>query len=225
VSQGAPEDLIEKLTVGGFIERAASSAPVPGGGGIAALAGAAAASMLEMTLNLTVGRPKFAAVEGEARGLLEEVTKLRRRLTDLVGADAAGYAEVARALKMPRETEDEKAARKKALSDAMRAALEPPLEMVRTIGRLAELAGDVLRVGNPNLAGDAGVAAVILPGAARAAAFNVWANVGALGERESAATVESVRETIARTEAACRAVADQVEGGLCPKARQDRTSA
>ncbi len=213
-------DLISSATAHEFLERAAAREPTPGGGGIAAVAGALAASMLEMALNFTVGAKKYADVEDEARALLGEVRGARLRLESLVAADAQGYRLVADALKMPRSTAEEKSARKAALDGAMRKALEPPMEMLRTIRVLAGVAPRVLDIGNVNLSGDTAVASSLLPGAARSAALNVWANIGAFPGEQAAALAAEVNDALAEIEGNCTPVYAKVEERLCPRSDQ-----
>lgn len=210
------EGLLDRASVGEFLERAAADSPTPGGGGIAALAGAAAVSMLEMALNFTVGRPRFQAVESEARAMLAELKRLRERLVELIAADARGYGKVAVATKLRAGSPEEKEVRRAALAAAMREALEPPLEMVRAMRQAAFLSPRVLAVANRNLASDVAVAGAILPGAAKAAALNVWMNISALEAREAAAVSGEVESAIEEIERVAGAVFSQVSAATCP---------
>lgn len=211
--------LADSATASEFLEKAAAREPTPGGGGIAALSGAAAAAMAEMALNFTVGNKRFAEVEEEAAELLEMVRAERLRLTELIAADAAGYAKVAAALKMPKKSPEEKAARKTALEAAMRDGIEPPLAMVRSI---AKIAGEIARIGrisNPNLSGDVAVAAALLPAAAKAASLNVWANITALESGRAEEVTAEVAGALEEIEKSCSRVYLKIEGELCPKGK------
>ncbi|MCD6404770.1 MAG: cyclodeaminase/cyclohydrolase family protein [Planctomycetes bacterium] len=216
---------IEGESIGSFLEAAAAARPAPGGGAVAALAAALAVSMAEMALNFTVGRKKFAAVQDQAQVLLDEITGARKRLEALVEADAEAYAGVAAALKMPRATPDEKAQRSRALNLAMRGALRPPMEMLAAMREVARLLGEVLEIGNPNLSGDTAVAAAILPGAARAAALNVWQNISAFEEPGKRDLAQEVATSLAEIKENCAAVYSKVEERLCPRSQTDPTSA
>jgi len=110
-----------------FINRLASAEPSPGGGAAAALTGALAAGLFAKACNLTIGREKFKAFEAAVRRLLDHVEPLRRRLFDLIEADAAAYREVAAAYRMPRQSDAEKAARAAAIQAARKQATERPL--------------------------------------------------------------------------------------------------
>ncbi len=174
-----------------FLAQAASDAPTPGGGGIAALVGALGACMGEMAANFTVGRPKYAAVEAEVKILLAELSRERAALAAGLEADAAAFAAVDAAYGRPKATEAEKQARSQAIAEALRQALEPPRKVLhsalaacRQLPRLAE-------IGNPNLVSDTGVAAILCAAAAQAAELNVRINLAALKDEALAAAIQS----------------------------------
>ena len=96
---------LTSLSVKDFLDRLASADPTPGGGSVAALAGALAASLVCMVCNLTLGREKFAEVESDVRLIREHAEELRQRLLAAVSADASAYAAVISAFRLPRETE------------------------------------------------------------------------------------------------------------------------
>ena len=211
-------------TVAEFLETAAAATPVPGGGGIAALCAALAASMAEMSLNFTVGRKKYAAVDARAREILAVMTDCRKRLLDLVAADGLAYDKVAAAMKMPRETDDDRRRRAEAMGLAQRAALEPPLEMMRAMNVAGALLAETAKICNPNLLGDAGVAAAILPGAARAASLNVRANIAAFDGETRARISSEVIAILAEIDSACKTAYWEVDGKLCSSLGPDPTS-
>src|SRR3989475_7279251 len=95
----------------GWIDELAGSAPTPGGGSAAALAGTLAAALVAMVARLTVGRKAYAAVEAQARAILDEAERLRAELRRLVDEDAAAYEGVTRAYKIPKRDPDRKSTR------------------------------------------------------------------------------------------------------------------
>ncbi len=109
----------------------ASAAPTPGGGGASALAGALAAALASMVGNLTVGKKKYADVEGQVLAELGELDVTRGRLVALVDEGAAAFAPLAAAYRMPRETPEQQAAKDAALQEALVGACEVPLEIMR----------------------------------------------------------------------------------------------
>src|SRR5262249_53018674 len=135
-----------------FLAALASESPTPGGGSAAALAGAMAASLVVMVCNLTIGRDKFKEAEAELRGVHTEATRLLAEMTSLVRRDAEAYEGFVRAMKLPKATDAEKAARKKAMGEAAIRAAEIPLETMRVALAIMRLAAVVAKNGNPHAA-------------------------------------------------------------------------
>jgi glutamate formiminotransferase/formiminotetrahydrofolate cyclodeaminase len=169
-------------TVSGFLGRVAGPDPTPGGGSVAAHAGALGAALAQMVTGLTVGRKKYAAVEAEMREVAQEAAQLRQRLAALVARDAEAYEAVRVAHALPRDTEAQQEARAGAIRQALLGAAEVPLETARACVRVATLAAAVAERGNPNAVTDACVAALLAEAACKGAALNVRINVAALDE-------------------------------------------
>ncbi len=176
----APPPSLAELTVRDLTERLASRAPTPGGGSASALGGALGAALVEMVCELTVGHPQYEEVDPVARQIGAAAGELRVALLDAAQEDAAAYDRVAEARRLPRETDDEKAARKAAIADASVAATEVPLRVMRLALDVLDLAARMAPIGNRNAISDAGVAALFAAAAARGAAFNVAINLPAL---------------------------------------------
>lgn len=170
-------------TIVEYLDALASTAPAPGGGSAAGLAGAMGVALVSMVANFTVGRPKYAGVEPQARAALEEAEAIRRRLIQLMDDDEKAYDAVAAARRLPRKTEAEGAARREAIESTTRAAATPPLEMAAACRRALELSQTLAEIGNPLLASDAGVAALLAEAALRASAINVRVNLASLADR------------------------------------------
>lgn len=164
-------------TVSDLLERLSSSAPVPGGGSAAALAGALGASLVAMVCELTVGRAAYADAEPIAREAGEAARELRDELMELAERDAAAYDAVVRARKLPRESEAQQAARSAAIDAASVIAAEVPLQVARVAVRVLDLAERIAPVGNRNAVSDAGVAALLAAAAIRGAVLNVRINL------------------------------------------------
>jgi len=174
-----------------YLDAAAAGQPTPGGGSVSALAGALGAAMAAMAANFTVGKKQFAAVEPEVKGLLGKIEAARRRLQDLAQKDTEAYAAVSAAFKMPRNTADEKAARKQAIAAACRGAMAVPLEALRGCREVLVASRRLVELANPNLITDVGVAALLLEAAAAGAALNVAVNLPTMGDAELAGSVQT----------------------------------
>jgi len=198
-----------------FLAAVASSDPVPGGGSVAAYAGALAAALTRMVAGLTLGKKKYAAVEAEIGVIASGAEALMAKLEGLVATDAAVYAEVSAAYKMPKGTEAEIDARKHAITTALLAAAEVPLETARACAGVADLAADVAAKGNTNAITDAGVAALLAEAGCKAAAYNVRINVASLDDRSRGDHIANEAiELVKRTEAQAKTVAQRVESSL-----------
>src|SRR5438128_2822846 len=169
----------EGPTLDGWLEELAGGAPVPGGGSAAALAAALAGALVAMVARLTTGRKAYAAAQGRVAEILAEADALRAQLRRLVDDDAAAYARVSAAYKLPKDAPG----RRRAVGEAVVGAARTPLAMARGAARLAALAGEIGAIGNKNASSDAKVAAALAAAALTGAIENVRVNVASLSER------------------------------------------
>jgi len=166
-----------------FLDELASSAATPGGGSGAAIMGALGAALVSMVCNLTIGKKNYAEVEGEMREVLAGAEALRARLADMVAEDIAAFNGLMAAYGLPKQTDDEKAARGAAIQHALRAATEAPLACARACADVIKLSMRAAEVGNRNVISDAGVGALAAQAALRSAALNVDINVPSLQDQ------------------------------------------
>ena len=171
---------LTQQTVVQFLDALASSAPAPGGGSVAALSGALGAALVSMVCNLTLGKTKYASVQDDIAELVARSEELRERLTDLLEADVQAYTGVSRAYKMPRQTAEEKAARSAAIQEALKAAVQPPVQVAEACVEVLDLCTPAAEKGNVNAVSDAGVAALMAEAGLRSAALNVIININAI---------------------------------------------
>jgi len=172
-----PARALAELTLDELLERLSSSAPIPGGGSAAAIAGAMAASLVAMVAALTVGRAEYAEAEPMARELGATAASVRDELIELAQRDSEAYEAVVHARRLPRDSDEHRAARAASLADAVRLAAEVPLRTARVAVRAVELAAGIAPIGNRNAASDAGVAAQLASAAVRGAILNVRINL------------------------------------------------
>lgn len=165
-----------------FLEELASSSATPGGGSAAALAGAMGAGLVDMVCRLTIGRKRFADVEDELRGVLNEAEALRLRLTDMADADTQAFDQVMAAYHLPKETRTEQAARRTAIQSALQVATQVSLETARACGTVVKLAAQVIEKINPNALSDAGAAALLAEAGLKSAQLNVAINLADIND-------------------------------------------
>ena len=166
-----------------FLEELSSKAPVPGGGGASAAVGAFGAALGMMVANLTVGKKKYAAVEEEILAALEELGKLRDRLVALTDRDAQAFEPLSRAYGLPKNTEEEKAAREKVMESALYDASVAPLEIMETVLASMELLEVLGEKGSRLALSDVGVGILFAQAALEGASLNVFINTRLMKDR------------------------------------------
>jgi formiminotetrahydrofolate cyclodeaminase len=169
-------------TLAEFLDRLASSAPEPGGGAAAALVGATGAALVSMVANLTIGKERFASAAAEMEQARARAEALRAALVEAIDQDAEAFRQVMAAYRLPRDTDQHKAARKQAIAAALRSAAEVPAAVVRLCEDVAAWSRVAAERGNPQVVSDAAVAALLADAAAQSAALNVKINLAAIGD-------------------------------------------
>jgi len=160
-----------------FLEELAGSSATPGGGSASALAGAMGAGLVGMVCRLTIGKKRFTNVEDELRRVLEEAEALRQQLSDLADADIQAFDQVMAAYRLPKETQEDQAARQAAIQRALQAATRVPLETASACAGVLKLAAQVIGKINPNALSDAGAAALLADAGLKGAQLNVAINL------------------------------------------------
>ena len=183
---GRSADLIREKRITEFMTELGSETPVPGGGGAAALAGAAGASLGAMVGSLTAGKKKYADVEEDIQALMKEALSLKDRLLFLIDEDAEGFQPLSEAYGLPAETEADK--EKKART------CEAPMEMMRCCCRVIDVCGEFAVKGSRLAVSDAGCGAILAKSALQAASLNVFINTKMMKDRESAVKLEEEAE-------------------------------
>jgi len=175
----------------------ASSDPTPGGGSAAALASSVGAALLTMV----TGLPKTRSGADEDRAALAEAASalagIREQLTHAIDADAAAYDRVIHAYKLPKASDEDKAARTAAVQAALREATAVPLGVMRLSAQALDVAKTVAAHGHPGASSDVGVAIALLRAGFEGARLNVDANLG--GIRDEAYTTSVVAEVAVLT--------------------------
>jgi formiminotetrahydrofolate cyclodeaminase len=163
-----------------FLDRLASNAPTPGGGAASAYVGALGAASVAKVAAVSVGKPKFAAHDADLRAHLDHLTSLRARFLALAEEDAAAFATFMQAYRLPKATEEERAARAAKLQEGMRQAAAVPLRIMAASREVLDTAEAIAITGNPNALGDCGAGAAMAVAAMRVSLLNVTANIAGL---------------------------------------------
>ncbi|WP_088229069.1 cyclodeaminase/cyclohydrolase family protein [Desulfosporosinus sp. FKB] len=167
---------LKNMSLREFASEVASSSPAPGGGSVAAYAGAQGFALVAMVCRLTIGKEKFSSVQEEMKSLLAIAEKKQESMLALVDDDTEGFKAVMKALSLPKNGDEEKALRREALEEATLMAAVIPLHTAREcLAGLRELPG-LLDKGNPNALSDMGVAALMFKSGLEGALYNVQIN-------------------------------------------------
>jgi formiminotetrahydrofolate cyclodeaminase len=207
-----------KKTLAAFLDELASSSPAPGGGSVAALAGALGAALTSMVCNLTIGKKKYAAAEEEMKKILMQSEEMRELFTVLIDKDTEAFNKVMEAFSLPKETEPQKALRSAAIREATKEATNVPLEVMKHCIDALALAQQVADSGNVNSVSDAGVSAYMLHAAVEAAALNVRINLNNLGDSEFVGWKTDEMESLRNTS---RMMLEEIQGIVAEKLKND----
>jgi formiminotetrahydrofolate cyclodeaminase len=197
-----------------FLEDLSSAEPVPGGGSVAALETSLGAALLMMVANLTLGRKKYEAVQQQAADIRDHARRLRDRACELVQEDINAYRRVADAMSLPRITDDDKAVRRTRLQEALKGAARPPLETMKVAAEVAQLARDLVLVGNQSAISDVGTAVLSASSGYTAARLNVEINLIAVRDESWLAETRREMQSIPDVDLAKTEVMSRVERAI-----------
>jgi formiminotetrahydrofolate cyclodeaminase len=204
----SPRPSILDQSVGGLLNALGSSAPTPGGGAAAALTGALGAALVQMTANLTIGRPRLADVQEHAQQIEARAAGQRDRLAQLADADAEAYAAVSTAYKLPRETDEQRTARARAIQVALDRAARVPLETAEACAAVLALSEEAAPVLNKAVISDVMTGALLALAGLEAAVVNVQVNLASMTD---AASVERFTEALERARGGAKERTERVQ--------------
>ena len=185
-----------KLSCEEFLTELAGKAPTPGGGGAAALVGAAGVALGNMVGNLTTGKKKYAAVEEKIQALNAKAETLRKELEALVQEDAEAFAPLAAAYGLPKDTPEQAADKERVMETALTRAALVPIKIMQKCLEGITLAYSYAVDGSTMAISDAGCAAVLCKAALQAASLNVFVNTKLMTNREFATALEHTAEQL-----------------------------
>ena len=185
------------LSIKEFLVKTASNSPVPGGGSIAALSAAVAASLSEMVARLTIGKDGYDAFEEDMKKIAKDAADYRNKLIKDIDRDSNAYNNVMAAFKLSKGTEQEQKNRKRAIQEALKNASLVPLDVAKDAFKIIELAEKVVKYGNESAVTDAAVAVMMARTAVLSALYNVKINLVSIKDKDF---IEKVRKEIKHME-------------------------
>lgn len=188
--------MLVDLKVTEFLSEIQSDAPVPGGGSVAALSGGIAASLAGMVAGLTLGKKKYDDVQGEMQEIFDKMTTWRVNFVDLIDKDASSFDDYMKAMKLPKETDEEKAVRATEMERSIKYAASVPLQCAKDAAALFDMIEAVVIKGNQNAVTDGAVASMMARSAVLGACLNVRINLGSIKDEAFAADLRAQVESL-----------------------------
>jgi glutamate formiminotransferase / formiminotetrahydrofolate cyclodeaminase len=191
-----------------FANETASDSPAPGGGSISAYAGSLGAALATMVANLSAHKRGYEDRFEYFVNHAEKGQELKDRLLFLVDEDTRAFNGIIDAVRLPKSNDEEKAARKQAMTEATKYAIEVPYQVMQTAAEVLPLAKEMVLNGNPNSKSDAGVAALCGLAAVKGAYMNVMINCKDLDDKSY---VDDIRQKAKTLLNQCEAWAEEIE--------------
>lgn len=185
-----------QLSIEEFLVQSASSAPTPGGGSVSAYVGALAASMVCMVANLTIGKEKYKDVESQVQDILAQGQDLLKALQMGLSQDITEFSNFMAVLKLPKNTEEEKACRTAKMQEVLVSATDTPLAIAQNCFQVLKLAQALAPIGNKAAISDVGVAAYLAESSLKSAMFSVDINLPQIKDTDYQAMVKAERERL-----------------------------
>jgi formiminotetrahydrofolate cyclodeaminase len=174
------------MSIGEFVSELSSSRPTPGGGGASALAGALGVSLGEMVANLTIGKPDYADGESALKQLKADAIRIRDELLNLIQKDADAFGPLAKAYRMPTDTDAARESKKRVMEESLKSACLVPLEMMKLCAEAIGLLERFAALGNRLVLSDAACGAALTAAAMRSAWLNVAVNTVSIRDADFA---------------------------------------
>ncbi len=172
-----------EMTVSEFAAVMASDAPAPGGGSASALNGAIGAGLAAMVCALTVGKKKYAEYETLVVEAEQKAVALKDKFIEIIDTDTDAFNAVSAVFAMPKDTDEQKAARKAAMQEALKGCTISPFQMMELCVEALEVVTALVGKTNASAASDLGCAALNLRSAIQGAWLNVCINVGGIQDQ------------------------------------------
>lgn len=180
--------MLVNKTVKDFVELVASDAPAPGGGSVSGAASALGAGLAAMVGSLTIDKKAGESLSDselkELKSADTETRKLIDRLVEIIDEDSNAFNGYMDALKLPKETDEEKATRSQAMQDAMKDAVHVPFEGAEKSLEALKLVNPFIKYGNKNAITDAGVASLLTVAGVQGFVYNVLINLGSIKDED-----------------------------------------
>jgi len=198
---------LRAMTLCDFADELSTDSPAPGGGSVAALAGAMCASLAAMVANLTHGKKGYEDKDDEMAEVALAGQPMKDEFLQTIDADAEAFDNVMAKMRMKKKTPEQKEARNSAIQEATKEATLVPLSVLRKSLDALKLSKAVAERGNVNSLSDAGVSALMGYAAAESAYMNVVINLVGIQDKEF---VNKTRAEADELLAACKTLSEAI---------------
>ncbi len=206
---------LQKLTVSQFVDESFSKAPVPGGGGVAAVVGALGAALGGMVCNLTTGKKKYAQYEEDIQRLLNQLDALTKEILSLAEQDAENFAPLAACYSLPAETESQKKEKHDRIQSALLVAISAPIQLVKLSFQALQCLEELVQKGSVMVLSDVGCGALCLKAALQMGWLNVKINLSSMEDDGYCSSVQAeLLPLLANGEALADRIYQEVEKRL-----------
>lgn len=188
------------MSVKSYLDVLASDAPAPGGGSVSALSAAQGAALVAMVCNLTIPKEKYSEHRDLCIRVKDDILSIYDELVIGIDKDTEAFNKVSAAFKLPKETDEQKAARSKAIQEATITATEVPYETMELCMEGLAVTERIVGKSNPNASSDLGVAALNLLAGLKGAYLNVKINLPSIKDEAKAARFAGAEAMVARAE-------------------------
>ena len=199
--------MMEMNTIQEFLAVLSSKAPVPGGGGASALAGALGNALGQMVANLTIGKKRYADVEEEICGLLTRMEGLQAEFVRLADRDAEVFAPLAQCYSLPAATPEERAYKEQVMEERLYDASQVPMEIMERAVEMMEILDILADKGSRLAVSDVGVGVQYMRAALLGAVMNVYINTKSMKNRQRA---EEINQKALKLTKRGSAMADEI---------------
>ncbi len=173
-----------KMDLRDFTNELSTDSPAPGGGSVAALAGALGSALTSMVANLTVGKKEYQKNRGEMKEVAVDAQKYKDALLRAIDRDTDAFNNLMNAFRLPKKTDEQIVKKEQAIEAATKEACLVPLDVMKNSLEVLKLAQVVAEKGNENAASDAGVASLMARSAVEGAGLNVKINLPGINDAE-----------------------------------------
>ena len=189
-----------------FVDKLGSKEPTPGGGAAAGVAASMGVGAIVMAMEFSNGKPLEEDEKDLLTNRINELNEIKEIFKDIIDRDATDFEPLSNAYGMPRETDEEKAARTEAIQEGLITASQPPLDLLNNAKKVFDIAEEVLPLIKKGIISDVGVGVQLLRSSILSSSLNVYINASSLKDEETKNkyikdTEQTLEEYVAKADA------------------------